>query len=204
MAEKKFYTQWWFFVIIGVVILGIIGGLTSNSSTPSTGSVIEEQDSNQNNLAQEEVQESACTPNWQCDSWSKCSEFGTQARICSDKNNCGTTEGKLPESQSCTPPTWHEVTFFSGTDTKTTDTFAIKGDKFKLTYYVMPENEYDYFSLFVYPEGNSGYVSYAQLDGVGVNSKPESTIVYEGAGSYYLDIGAANLNTWRVQVDDYY
>ena len=203
MTENKFYHKWWFWAIVGVVILGIIINFSSNSPT---GSVIQEgvQDSSQNDLIQEEVQESVCISNWQCDSWSKCSDFGTQARICSDTNNCKNGTGKPFESQSCTPPSWHEVTFFSGTDTKTTDTFAIKGDKFKLTYYIMPENEYDYFSMFVYLEGDSGYVSSVQLDGVSVNSKPESTIIYEGAGSYYLDIGAANLQTWRVQIDDYY
>ena len=206
MTEKQFYTKWWFWVIIAVVVLGIIGALLPSSDNSPTGSVIQEgvQDSIQNDLIQKEVQESVCISNWQCDSWSKCSDFGTQARICSDTNNCGTSEGKLPESQTCTPPSWHEVTFFSGTDDKTTDTFNIKGDKFKLTYYVIPANDYDIFYLYVYREGESLSVSSVDLQGVDVNSKPESTIVYEGTGSYYLDIGAANLQTRRVSIEDYY
>ena len=43
----------------------------------------------------------ACTPNWQCSDWSSCSQ-GTQTRTCTDLNSCGTTQGKPPESQSCT------------------------------------------------------------------------------------------------------
>jgi len=44
-----------------------------------------------------------CTENWQCGQWSSCSSAGTQARTCTDSNNCGTTTTKLATSQSCTP-----------------------------------------------------------------------------------------------------
>ncbi|MCK5605962.1 hypothetical protein KAR91_28955 [Candidatus Pacearchaeota archaeon] len=52
--------------------------------------------------------EADCTPDWTCDEWSECSmgeqdspEKGTQARVCSDQNNCG-TQISMPEGvQEC-------------------------------------------------------------------------------------------------------
>lgn len=45
----------------------------------------------------------ACTPNWQCTTWSTCTR-NMQYRYCSDKNICGTTFGKLSTSQYCSSP----------------------------------------------------------------------------------------------------
>lgn len=87
----------------------------------------------------------SCTPDWQCSSWSVCSD-GNQTRTCADNNDCGTTEGKPSESQSCdTPPpdpTPPNVTFFdipatavsltvSITTFTATDNIAVTG--YKLT-----------------------------------------------------------------------
>lgn len=50
-----------------------------------------------------------CTPSWSCSAWTNCASDGTQARTCTDSNNCGTLSGKPVESQSCTPtctPGW--------------------------------------------------------------------------------------------------
>ncbi len=41
-----------------------------------------------------------CTPNWSCTDWSACMN-GTQTRVCSDQNSCGTSESKPSESMSC-------------------------------------------------------------------------------------------------------
>jgi len=94
---------------------------------------------------------------------------------------------------------WHKVTSFSGMDDKNTDTFTIKGDKFKLIYKVIPENEYSLFSLFIYEENNK-----YPLDIVQLNSGKDNTIIYDGPGEYYLKIIAANLMSWEVEIDDYY
>jgi len=47
-----------------------------------------------------------CTPSWSCSAWSDCSPSGTQTRICTDVNQCGTNEGRPAVSQGCTyiPP----------------------------------------------------------------------------------------------------
>jgi len=42
-----------------------------------------------------------CTENWQCTAWSDCVD-NAQTRACTDSNNCGTTNNKPIESQSCT------------------------------------------------------------------------------------------------------
>ncbi len=44
-----------------------------------------------------------CTENWNCGSWSICTN-GTQTRTCTDTNHCGTTTSKPPVSQSCIVP----------------------------------------------------------------------------------------------------
>lgn len=44
-----------------------------------------------------------CNPNWQCGSWSACSNF-QQTRTCTDSNNCGVSDLKPVGAQSCTMP----------------------------------------------------------------------------------------------------
>ena len=55
-------------------------------------------------------QETNCTSNWTCTSWSNCVNW-TQTRICTDKNSCGTNEGKPGENKNCTMgscvPNWN-------------------------------------------------------------------------------------------------
>ena len=41
-----------------------------------------------------------CIENWTCGAWSTCSS-GTQTRVCTDANSCGTTGSKPIESQTC-------------------------------------------------------------------------------------------------------
>ena len=47
---------------------------------------------------------SICTSNWQCTSWSQCSN-GTQSRLCVDTNMCSGSSSKPTEGQTCTMPT---------------------------------------------------------------------------------------------------
>jgi hypothetical protein len=42
-----------------------------------------------------------CNESWSCNSWSDCSG-GTQTRVCTDGNDCGTIEDRPALSQSCT------------------------------------------------------------------------------------------------------
>ncbi|MBU2100734.1 right-handed parallel beta-helix repeat-containing protein [Candidatus Micrarchaeota archaeon] len=47
------------------------------------------------------TENTGCTENWQCTQWSPCIN-GNQTRTCTDLSNCGTTNNKPAETQSCT------------------------------------------------------------------------------------------------------
>lgn len=52
----------------------------------------------------QQIVQNTCTPNWQCISWSTCSN-STQTRTCTDSNSCGNDNGKPVLTQSCSMPT---------------------------------------------------------------------------------------------------
>lgn len=57
----------------------------------------------------QQTSQNICTPNWQCTSWSTCSN-SNQTRTCTDQNNCGNNNGKPILTQSCSlPPTCNLV-----------------------------------------------------------------------------------------------
>lgn len=45
--------------------------------------------------------EVACTPQWECDSWSACSQAGFKSRLCYDVKNCNSQEDKPTTKQAC-------------------------------------------------------------------------------------------------------
>jgi len=45
---------------------------------------------------------SVCEEDWTCALWSPCSPDGTQSRVCTDLNSCGTEESRPAEKRSCT------------------------------------------------------------------------------------------------------
>ncbi len=133
-------------------------------------------------------------------------EICRECEVCEDYQDCEicktceVCEDNLEyEQEPISQKDWHYTTSFNGVSDKTTDTFEIKGNKFKLTYIVNPANDYSFFSIFVYEEGNDMFVDFFTLD-----AGTETTIVYEGSGTYYLDIGVANLDSWSMKVEDYY
>jgi len=48
----------------------------------------------------ETIATSECTESWACTDWSECVD-GAQTRICTDENNCGTTNNKPVENRDC-------------------------------------------------------------------------------------------------------
>ena len=48
------------------------------------------------------IYESTCVENWNCGSWSDCTEQGKQSKTCTDTNSCGTSKNKPSTAQSCT------------------------------------------------------------------------------------------------------
>lgn len=50
----------------------------------------------------QKIHESTCVENWNCVSWSGCTEQSIQTRTCTDTNSCGTNNNKPSTTQSCT------------------------------------------------------------------------------------------------------
>ena len=97
---------------------------------------------------------------------------------------------------------WHTVTTFSGSNGKTTSSFTIKGDEWRVKYSAKGDPEYGIFYTFVYPRGETVmYVSHWSCYDTPCS---DTQHIYEGNGGYYFDIGAANLDSWKLEVEDYY
>ncbi len=145
-----------------------------------------------------------CNPNWKCSSWSDCSQAGIQTRTCTDENKCGVNTNKPTESQTCTPPSksWHTVTTLSSSTSKKTDTFNIKGEKWKFTWSCDKANDYDGMNIAVYKQGSSSYTEFLYLQKC--PKIEETTFVYSGANDYYFDISMANVNSWTIKIEDWY
>ena len=98
--------------------------------------------------------------------------------------------------------TWHSVITFSGSSDKTTQPFTIKGDEWRVKWAVNSSSKYPYFSVRIYPRGEtSGSVSSWSCDKANYS---DTQYIYEGNGDYYFKVGAANLNSWELEVEDYY
>ena len=112
-----------------------------------------------------------------------------------------------PKPQPQVSPQWHRVIIFegSGSTTKTTETFYIPSDKWRIIWdYRADPNfpELTMFAFFVYPEGETAqYVETVYKTG---ESKEDATYVYKGKGDYYLKIITANTPEWMIIVEAYY
>jgi len=58
-------------------------------------------------------------------------------------------------------------------------------------------------SFFVYPEGETTIYTDSISTTIGFFGTDDS-ISYAGAGTYYLDVISANLESWEIEVEDYY
>jgi len=91
----------------GAVILALDGASSSNTLIPSLSVLTSNTSGTTGTIGTIEVTSSTttCTESWECTEWQpqECPSSGQQTRTCTDKNNCGTTQNKLPETQSCEP-----------------------------------------------------------------------------------------------------
>ena len=107
--------------------------------------------------------------------------------------------------------TWHSVITFSGSTDKTTPPFTIKGDEWRVKWSIKGGPGHTDFFVYVHPRGQtSGSVSnwrYTEASSVIHYIDEEASdiqYIYEGTGDYYFKIGAANLDSWELEVEDYY
>ena len=113
-------------------------------------------------------------------------------------------EPKVSPTPTPTPKSkkWHSVTSFSGSSDKTTQSFTIKGDEWRVEYTVKSSSEYGAITIKVYPRGETT-MFIADWD---CWEAPCSgtEYIYKGNGEYYFKVGAANLDSWKLEVEDYY
>lgn len=102
---------------------------------------------------------------------------------------------------------WHKVTEFTGRNNKVTDSFYIKGNKWRFTWECEEDTSFGTgfgaMNVFAIPE-STGNTLIGESIFMGKCEGSDTSYVYEGPGSYYFDIDAANVLVWRVLVEDYY
>ena len=96
---------------------------------------------------------------------------------------------------------WHKEFEFTGSGTKTTDTFFIVGDKFRITYDIKGDPEYTLLTITTYEQRVNSFIA---IDIIMVETGTDTSVIHKGQGTYYLDIGAANVDKWTIIVEDYY
>jgi hypothetical protein len=106
-----------------------------------------------------------------------------------------------PTAPKATPtPThakaWHTVQSFSGTGGTQTDTIHIP-DGAHLVWSYTAANGYAVFDITLYDASNDFPIDVIQA------SHANGTYTVHGGGAWYLRIGAANLNSWQVQIQVY-
>jgi len=110
---------------------------------------------------------------------------------------------KLSTPLSEQPKTWHPVITFSGKNDKTTKPFTIVGDVWRVKYVALRSGSY--FHVCVYPKGET----MGKVGCFPVNPKihycyNDTFYIFEGSNDYYFEVNAANIDSWTLEVEDYY
>ncbi|KAF5432305.1 hypothetical protein C5S35_17295, partial [Candidatus Methanophagaceae archaeon] len=75
-------------------------------------------------------------------------------------------------------------------------------DEWRVKWSIEGDPDYAFFYVFVYPRGETvSYVSHWNCDKAPYS---DTQYIYEGNGDYYFVNGAANLDSWKLEVEDYY
>lgn len=100
------------------------------------------------------------------------------------------------------PKKWHSVTSFTGSGDKTTSSFTIKGNEWRVKYEAKSSKpEYAFLSVYVYRKGAT--ISVSSWDCYQEECS-DTQYIYKGNGDYYFKVIAANLDSWELKVEDYY
>ncbi len=90
------------------------------------------------------------------------------------------------------------VTKIEGSGDKTTETFNIKSDKWRINWSIVPTNEYAVFGFYVYEEGDEFSVESVMAG----EQNSDTTIIREGPGKFYIKVSAANLKSWILNIEE--
>jgi len=100
-------------------------------------------------------------------------------------------------------PCWHAVKTFQGRHDKKTPVFEIEGDTWRIVWKTVGRENTSAISVTVYKE----LVFYTFVDGFTQDTFPfnsDTYCVYEGPGTYYLDVTVNSLEYWQIAIDDFY
>jgi PKD repeat protein len=92
---------------------------------------------------------------------------------------------------------WNHVTSFSGIEDRTTETFRISGTKWKIDWSITSSSNYPYFYFYAYSSTSALSVAHQSCSTAPYS---DTSYVYEGSGTYYFKIGAANLDDWSISI----
>lgn len=90
----------------------------------------------------------------------------------------------------------HQPIIFNGVDSKTTAPFTINSDEWIIEWNYSPQPIMPVFTVLIYPRGETVFYVKAII----TETTNGYTYCYANAGEYYLDIAAANLNSWEIVI----
>ena len=112
-------------------------------------------------------------------------------------------EAAAPAVEKPAAATWTEVVSLSGTADQASQVFELSGKETRMVYeFVGQDADFALGSIYLEKEGTD-----ISVDGgipVVMASKPESntTALHKKAGKYFLDVKAANLDSWTVKIEE--
>ncbi len=102
---------------------------------------------------------------------------------------------------------WHEVTTLQGSKTGKTQTFPVKGRKFRLKWSFKGNPSlsptFFLFGFQVYQK-DEGQLYMASLQRGSLPDTSGVEVVEDGPGEYYLMVVSEKLQSWTVAVEDFY
>jgi hypothetical protein len=127
-----------------------------------------------------------------------------------DKGDTGAQGPQGVQGPAAPVGQWHNVIIsFTGIGDQTTGTFNVTGNVFRLNWFAEPTSGAldsgvgGLFICFVYPSGESFIGTVSEYE---IMQSIEGGIeyIYSGAGQFYFQVYAANLDSWWIFVDSYY
>lgn len=120
-------------------------------------------------------------------------------------NRAQDSEGQTPNQEQTSgnteekSATWHEVKSWSGTSSKKTETFEIKGSQWRIKWTNEDTSGYGFnlLTILVYKPGEESVMEVITAGGNDVSN------IYDLKGTLYLDIDAISTR-WSITVEDYY